>query len=314
MKRHLHPAFRLSEEVAQALSSGAPLVALESTVITHGLPHPENLTLAKEMERIVRELGGVPATIAVLEGRVHIGLGSAELERLAEDRDVHKISARDFSAAIVKRWSGGTTVAGTMAAAHTVGIRVFATGGIGGVHRQPLFDVSADLNQLAITPMIVICAGAKAILDLPATLEYLETGSVPVIGYCTDEFPAFYSYSSGLPVSARADSPEEAVSMARAHWESGFQSAMLLVQPPPTDHAIPYQVVEGAIRQALEESQVKQMRGQAITPFLLSRVAELTGGASLRVNLALLHKNARLAAEVAKEWRQVEISGGSFRE
>jgi pseudouridine-5'-phosphate glycosidase len=298
----MHPkTFQLSDDVAVALASELPVVALESTVITHGLPHPENLTLAEDMEREVQKHGAVPATVAVLDGYVRVGLLPAQLARLAQDQGVHKISARDFAPAIAHGWSGGTTVAGTMLAASMAGIRVFATGGIGGVHRYPAFDISADLPQLSKTAMIVVCAGAKAILDLPATLEYLETHAVPVVGYQVDEFPAFYSLSSGLPVSVRADSAGEVVSIARAHWELGLSSAVLVVQAPPEELAIPNQDVEGFIKQALEEAKVRLVRGQAMTPFLLSRVSELTGGTSLEVNLALLRNNARLAAIIALE-------------
>jgi pseudouridine-5'-phosphate glycosidase len=212
---------------------------------------------------------------------------------------VHKISSRDFGAAIVKKWSGGTTVAGTLMAAHAVGIRVFATGGIGGVHRGANHDVSADLAQLAGTPLIVVCAGAKAILDLPATLEYLETFSVPVVGYCTNEFPAFYSRSSGLKVSVRVDSPREAAEIACAHWDLGFKSALLVANPPPEGHNLPREAVDGAIHTALAEAELQGIRGQDVTPFLLARVSELTSRASLEANLELLKNNAHLAADIA---------------
>jgi len=295
------PAFCvLSAEVAHALAERQAVVALESTVITHGLPYPDNLALGREMENIVRQEGAVPATIAVIEGRVRVGLEAGHLEHLAASSGLHKISARDFAAAIAGGWSGGTTVAGTLLAAHAARIRVFATGGIGGVHRQALFDVSADLTQLARTPLVVVCAGAKAILDLPATLEMLETLAVPVIGYRTDDFPAFYSLSSGLKTSARADSPAEVAAMARAHWALGMSSALLVAQPPPAEAALPPQVVNGAIEQALDEAQRRGIHGQAVTPFLLAQVSQLTGGASLRANLALLQHNARLAAAIAQ--------------
>ena len=275
------------------------MVALESTVITHGLPYPQNVALAKDMEMVVRQKGVTPATIAVLDGVVSVGLDSESLERLGRGGDVHKISSRDFGAVIAKKWSGGTTVASTLAAAHAVGIRVFATGGIGGVHRGANRDVSADLTQLAITPLIVVCAGAKAILDLPATLEYLETFSVPVVGYCTDEFPAFYSRSSGLKISVRVDSPREAVEIAWAHWELGFKSALLVANPPPAGDALPREAVDGAIQTALAEAELHGIRGQEVTPFLLARISELTSGASLDANLELLKNNARLGADIA---------------
>lgn len=295
----LPPAYLLEAEVARALALGQAVVALESTVITHGLPYPQNLTLAKDMEAEVRGQGATPATIALIEGRVQVGVPPAKLEGLAQGREMHKISSRDFSAAIAKGWSGGTTVAGTLVAAHAAGIRVFATGGIGGVHRNAPFDISADLPQLARTPLVVVCAGAKAILDLPATLEHLETWGVPVVGFGSSEFPAFYSRSSGLPVSVRADSPAEVAAIARAHWDMGQSSAVLLVNPPPEEVALPAEEVDGAIQQALEEAQAKGIHGQAVTPFLLQRVSELTAGASLSANLGLLRHNARLAAQIA---------------
>jgi pseudouridine-5'-phosphate glycosidase len=283
-----------------------PVVALESTVITHGLPRPQNLTLARDMERVVRENGARPATVAILDGKVHVGLTDAELERLAYTNNVRKISRRDFATAIVKKECGGTTVAGTMFAAHKAGIRVFATGGIGGVHEVETLDISTDLQALADTPMVVVCAGAKAILDLPATLEYLETMAVPVIGYGTDEFPAFYSRHSGLPVSARLDTPEEIVQFAKAHWEIGMKSAVLVCNPLSEMEEIPREKVEGAIVQARQEASEQGIRGQALTPFLLARMKELTGGESLRANLALLLNNAKLAAQIAVAFSHTE--------
>ncbi|MCS7010717.1 MAG: pseudouridine-5'-phosphate glycosidase [Anaerolineales bacterium] len=276
-----------------------PRVALESTVITHGLPRPHNLDLARQLEDIVHEHGAQPATIAVLDGQIRIGLNEAELERLANEPNVRKISRRDFATAILKRESGGTTVAGTMFAAHRAGIRVFATGGIGGVHEVETLDISADLQALADTPMIVVCAGAKAILDLPATLEYLETMSVPVIGYQTDEFPAFYSRYSGLPINARLDTPEEVARFAHTHWELGLKSAVLVCQPLSPEEEIPADKINRYIEQARREAKERDIHGQPLTPFLLARLAELTGGESLRANLALLRNNARLAAQIA---------------
>ncbi len=306
--------FHLSEEVAEALRLRLPVVALESTVITHGLPYPDNLALARDMETDVRDCGVTPATIALLDGFIQVGLQSDQLERLAQAGEMHKISLRDYGPAIAKGWSGGTTVAGTMLAAHKAGIRVFATGGIGGVHRvttdaHSQSDISADLPMLASTPMIVVCAGAKAILDLPATLEYLETFSVPVAGYQTDDFPAFYSLSSGLKASVRVDSSAEVVELSRIHWGLGLQSAILVVNPPPEALALPFENVEKEIEQALREAHEQGVRGQQVTPFLLSRVSELTGGASLKVNLGLLRKNANLAAKIAMELAKGEASG-----
>lgn len=289
----------LSAEAARARQMGLPLVALESAVITHGLPRPENLSLALAVERVVREEGAVPATVAVLDGRVHVGLTPAQIERLAQEDGARKISRRDFGIALARRENGGTTVAGTLIAARLAGLKVFATGGIGGVHRAAPFDVSADLPELARSPLVVVCAGAKAILDLPATLETLETSGVAVIGYQTDEFPAFYSASSGLPVTVRVDSPEEAAEIARAHWGLGLNSALLVVQPPPPAAALPAEEIEAAIVQALAEAEAQHVSGARVTPFLLSRVSQLSGGASLQANLALLENNARLAARIA---------------
>ncbi len=288
-----------SAPISQALQLSIPVVALESTVITHGLPRPQNLELAREMEATVRENGAIPATIAILDGIVHIGLTEAELERLANEQHVRKISRRDFATAIVNKECGGTTVAGTMFVALKAGIRVFATGGIGGVHEVETLDISTDLLALADTPMIVVCAGAKAILDLSATLEYLETMAVPVIGYGTDEFPAFYSRKSGLPVSARLDSPPEIVAFAKAHWAIGMKSAVLVCQPLSSEEEIPCEKVDGAIRQARGEAHKQAIHGQSLTPFLLERMAKLTGGASLKANLKLLLNNAKLAAQIA---------------
>jgi pseudouridine-5'-phosphate glycosidase len=295
--------FVLSPEVARALRNGAPVVALESTVITHGLPHPENLTLAQDMHTEVRKENAAPATVAVLDGRVHIGLEPEQLEQIAALPQARKISSRDLATAIAKKLSGGTTVAGTLLAAHKAGLRVFATGGIGGVHRESHFDVSADLGQLAKTPMVVVCAGAKAILDLPATVEYLETLGVPVLGYETDEFPAFYSRESGLPVSARADSPEEVAAIAKAHWDLNRRSAILVCAPLPESAAIPAESIGAFIRQASEEAQAQAINGQALTPFLLARIAELSEGKSLQANLALLKNNARIAAQISQHFK-----------
>ncbi len=290
--------FIFSTDVARALKTRTPIVALESTVITHGLPYPQNLNLARDMEAAVHEQGAIPATIAVLDGQIRAGLTEAELERLAREGGM-KISRRDFATAIFQKASGGTTVAGTMFAAHQARIQVFATGGIGGVHREAPFDISADLQALADTPMIVVCAGAKAILDLPATLEYLETMSVPVIGYQTDEFPAFYSRESGLKVSVRLDSPEDISGFARAHWKAGMHSAVLVANPIPETDSIPRSEMEPIIEEASAEAIRGKIHGQALTPFLLQRISELTENKSLNANLSLLLNNARLAARIA---------------
>lgn len=296
-----HPNFTIASEIQQALNLGAPIVALESTVITHGLPRPQNLELARDMEKNVRDSGAAPATVALLDGKIRIGLSDGELIQLSEADSVLKVSHRDFATAIVKKAHGGTTVAGTMFAANMTGIKVFATGGIGGVHKESAFDISTDLHALSNIPMIVVCAGAKAILDLPATLEYLETMGVPVIGYKTDEFPAFYSRESGLNVSARLDSPEEIAEYAKAHWDLGMRSAILVTNPVPEADAISKSEMEPIIAKASAEAIKQGIHGQKLTPFLLGRISELTEGKSLRTNLALLLNNARLAAQIAGE-------------
>ena len=307
MENQLPPALQLSPEVARALSQNFPLVALESTVITHGLPYPDNINLAEDMENEVRRGGAVPATIAVIDGVIHVGLIMAQMQRLVQpSQKLYKVSTRDFSSVIATGESGGTTVAATMLAARLAGIRVFATGGIGGVHhslnpRQRFdFDISTDLPALATIPMVVVCAGAKAILDLPATLEYLETWGVPVVGYRTDDFPAFYAQSSGLKTSAKADSPQEVAAIAQAHWSLGMKSAILVAVPPPDDVAMPVEEVNLAISQALREARLNNVRGQDVTPFLLERVRRLTRGDSLRANIGLLLNNASVATQIAR--------------
>lgn len=288
-----------SNEIRDGNRVGKAIVALESTVLTHGLPRPQNLQLARDMELAVRENGAQPATIAFLDGKLHVGLSESELERLANEDNVYKVGPRDYATVMAKKACGGTTVAGTMLACKHAGIKVFATGGIGGVHRDAPFDVSADLQALASIPMIVVCAGAKAILDLPATLEYLETMSVPVVGYGTNEFPAFYSRDSGLDVSVRLDSPQEIVDFARAHWGAGLQSAVLVANPIPVTAAIPRSEMEPFITQANREAHEQGIHGKEVTPFLLQRMAELTEGRSMGANLSLLLNNARLASQVA---------------
>jgi pseudouridine-5'-phosphate glycosidase len=298
-----HPNFAIAPEIRIALDLGAPIVALESTVITHGLPRPQNLKLARDMEKQVRTFGATPATIALLDGQIRIGLSDEELVRLA-DAVAHttlKVSHRDFATAVVKKANGGTTVAGTMFAANMVGIKVFATGGIGGVHKESAFDISTDLRSLAEIPTVVICAGAKAILDLPATLEYLETMGVPVVGYQTDEFPAFYSRESGLNVSVRLDSAKEIAEFAQVHWNLGMKSGILVTNPIPETDAISNSEMEPIIAKASSEAIEQGIHGQKLTPFLLGRINELTKGKSLKANLALLLNNARLAAEIAGE-------------
>lgn len=295
-----------SNEIRDGNKAGKATVALESTVLTHGLPRPQNLQLARDMEQAVRENGAQPATIAFLDGKLHVGLSDPELERLAHEDEVYKVGPRDYAAVMIKKACGGTTVAGTMLACKHAGIKVFATGGIGGVHQDAPFDISADLQALATIPMVVVCAGAKAILDLPATLEYLETMSVPVVGYGTDEFPAFYSRESGLNVSVRLDSPQEIVEFARAHWSTGLQSAVLVANPIPVTEAVPRSEMEPFIAQANQEAHDRGVHGKELTPFLLQRITELTGGKSMQANLSLLLNNARLAAKIAAEMRMAE--------
>ena len=290
----------ISPQINRARDLGLPIVALESTVITHGLPIPQNMELARDMEAKVREQGAIPATVALLDGKIRVGIDEAELERLANAKDPVKVSRRDFAKAIVKKLDGGTTVAGTMLAAEQAGIRVFATGGIGGVHREGHMDISTDLQALSDTPMIVVCAGAKSILDLPATLEYLETMAVPVVGYGTDEFPAFFSNRSGLKVSVRLDSPEEIAAFAKAHWDLGIKSAILVTNPIPEEYSLADDFINPIIARASQDAQDRGIGGQALTPFLLARINELSEGRSLKSNLILLHNNATLAAKIAK--------------
>jgi pseudouridine-5'-phosphate glycosidase len=288
-----------SEEVLKALEDKTPLVGLETAVVTHGLPYPTNVELAQAMENVIRQEGAVPATVGVLGGKAQIGLNREDFLLLAQDQDVIKVSRRDFARAAVHKLNGGTTVAGTITALHLAGIKVFATGGIGGVHREAPFDVSADLATLAQTPVLVVCAGAKSILDLPATLETLETLSVPVVGYQTSLFPAFYSRSSGLTVDSSVEDPEEAAQFTKTHWDMGSKSAVLLTVPPPLQDALPEDVMMKAVDQAIQEAERNHLHGQGVTPFLLKRVSELTGKASLKANLGLLLNNARVAARTA---------------
>jgi pseudouridine-5'-phosphate glycosidase len=301
------PTLHIQPAVRAALEARRPVVALESTVISHGLPWPENLELARRMEAVVRAHGAEPATIALLKGEVHIGLNEAELEHLARAPGIWKISRRDYAVALAQKRDGATTVAGTMLAAQWAGIRVFATGGIGGVHRGDGRDISADLPELAQTPVIMVCAGAKAILDLPATLEWLETHGVPVVGYGTDEFPAFYSRSSGLKLDARADTPDEVAAIAHSLWdEAGFTSGLLVCVPCPAEAARPLEEMERAIQLAMKEAAEQNVRGKAVSPFLLARVAEFTHGESKTANLALLQNNAKVAAEISVAVQKAE--------
>jgi pseudouridine-5'-phosphate glycosidase len=292
----------VADSVRQALAKGRPVVALESTVIAHGLPHPANVEVARAMENAITAEGATPATIALLDGRIVIGLSADEIERLATEDNVLKASRRDLGVALASGRTAATTVAGTLACATLVSISVFATGGIGGVHRgaQQTFDTSADLPELARAPVITVCAGAKAILDLPLTLEYLETHGVPVIGYGTDELPAFYSRESGLRVPHRCDTPEQVARVASAQWRSGLGGGLLVTCPIPEEHALPRDRIEREIGVALAEAEAQGMRGPSTTPFLLARLAQLTGGESITANRALLLNNATQAARIAR--------------
>ena len=291
---------RVHPDVADALEGKRAVVALESTVITHGLPRPVNLDLARRMEAEVLSIDVQPATVAILDGVVRLGLSNAELERLALSQNVRKVSRRDLAVTVARRQSGGTTVAATIFVAHSVGIQVFATGGIGGVHRGVSGDISADLPELARTPIAVVCSGAKSILDLPRTIEWLETASVPVIGWGTDEFPAFFSRSSGLPVSESLTTLAEIVTFLRSHWRMGIESGVLICVPCPEEAAIPRNIIEENLAQAESEALASGIIGNELTPFLLNRLAELSEGSTLRANLELLKNNAHVAATIAK--------------
>lgn len=294
------PGLNVSPEVAAALDAGRPVVALETALVTHGLPRPQNYLVARQMEVVVEEEGAVPATVAVLGGEPRVGLSEPELRHLAEADGAVKASLRDLPALALRGRDGGTTVAATAWLAARAGVRVFATGGIGGVHRGAPWDISADLPVLASTSIVVVCAGAKAILDLPRTWEWLETHGVPVVGYGTDEFPAFYCRTSGLPVTVRADTPEEVAELAWRQWGMGLEKAVVVGVPVPEETAIPEDQMETALAQALADAEPSGIWGKALTPFLLARVAKLTEGASLRANEALLLQNARVAAQIAR--------------
>jgi pseudouridine-5'-phosphate glycosidase len=292
--------FKLATEIELAVASGKAVVALESTVIAHGLPRPTNLETAQRMEQIVRSEGALPATVAILKGQMQVGLNAEQLAHVAQAEDIHKISRRDLPVALARQWDGATTVATTIWAAARSGIGVFATGGIGGVHRGALPDVSADLPELARTPVVVVCSGAKIILDLPATREWLETHGVTVVGYGCDEMPAFYSRSSGLPVDVRADTPDEVAKLARARRDLDLAGTILVTVPVPEKAEVNAGVLEEMLDQALAEAAKQKIGGRELTPFLLGRMAEVSGGATLRANVALLENNARVAAQIAQ--------------
>jgi pseudouridine-5'-phosphate glycosidase len=296
----------IRDDIAAALVAGSPVVALESTVIAHGLPRPHNLETALQMEAAVREAGATPATIGILDGHIVVGLTREQIALLAEARDVAKVSSSDLSAVLASGRPGATTVAGTVFIAARAGIRIVATGGIGGAHRgsENTFDISADLTELARTSVAVVCAGAKAILDLPRTVEVLETLGIPVVGYATNEFPAFYSRESGLPLQHRVDAPDEAARLMCIHWDLGWlgqgtTAGILIVNPPPADAALPRDEVESLVAGALESAEAAGIRGKNVTPFLLEELGRKSGGRTLQTNIALLLANARLAAGIA---------------
>ena len=298
----------VNPEVAAALAKGKPVVALESTIISHGMPYPQNVETALNVERIVRENGAVPATIAIIGGRLKAGLTAEEIEYFGKKgQAIAKASRRDLAVLCARGEDGATTVTTTMIIAHMAGIKVFATGGIGGVHRgaQTTMDISADLEELGQTPVMVVCAGAKSILDLGLTLEYLETKGVPVIGYGTEELPAFYTRTSGFRVDYRMDTPFELAKSFKTQNELGFPAGMLVTNPIPEEYAMPLDTITAAIDQAIAECNEKGIHGKQTTPFLLARVAELTGGNSLASNIQLVYNNARLAAQTAAEYAKL---------
>lgn len=299
-----HPSLVLTDEVALALADGAPVVALESTIISHGMPYPQNVEMAGEVERIIRAGGAIPATIAVLDGRPRIGLEPESLELLATHADVAKVSVRDLPYVISRGTHGATTVAATMRLAALAGISVFVTGGLGGVHRgaQQTFDISADLTELSLTDVAVVSAGVKSILDIALTLETLETLHVPVVAYGTDEFPAFFSRESGHQAPMRVDTPDEVARLMASKWGLGLAGGVSLVNPIPEEDEIPASEMDNVIEQAIRDMDAAGVHGKEATPFLLGRIVELTDGASLKANIALVNNNARLGAEVAKAY------------
>ena len=299
---NLNKYLDIKPEVAEALAAGKPVVALESTIISHGMPYPQNVETALAVERIIRDNGAVPATIAIIGGRLKAGLTAEEIEYFGKKgQDITKASRRDLAVICARGLDGATTVTTTMIIAHMAGIKVFATGGIGGVHRgaETTMDISADLEELGQTPVMVVCAGAKSILDLGLTLEYLETKGVPVIGYGTSELPAFYTRQSGFGVDYRVDTPEELARIFKASHDMGLKSGMLVTNPIPEEFAMPKSVIDAAIEQAIGECNEKGIKGKETTPFLLARVAELTGGDSLASNIRLVYNNAKVAAQTA---------------
>jgi pseudouridine-5'-phosphate glycosidase len=296
--------------VAKALEEGKPVVALESTIISHGMPYPKNVETALNVEKIIRDNGAVPATIAILQGRLKVGLTREEIEYLGQGKEVVKTSRRDIPFIVAKKLDGATTVATTMIIANLAGIKVFATGGIGGVHRgaQQTFDISADLQELAHTNVAVVCAGAKSILDIGLTLEYLETQGVPVVGFGTNELPAFYTRKSGFGVDYRVDSAEELASAVKAKWDLGLNGGLVVANPIPVQYQMDYDTITKAINEAVKEAEEKGIKGKESTPFLLAKVKEITGGESLESNIQLVYNNAKVGAQLAVELVKLEAN------
>lgn len=295
-------------EVKKALAEGLPVVALESTIISHGMPYPKNIEMAKTVSKIIRENGAIPATIAIIDGVLKVGLTTEEIEFLGTSKDIVKASRRDLPFIISKKLNGATTVATTMILANLAGVKVFATGGIGGVHRgaQETFDISADLQELANTNVAVICAGAKSILDIGLTLEYLETNGVPVVGFETEEFPAFYTRKSGFGVDYKVESSLEVASALKAKWDLNLKGGMVIGNPIPKEFEMDYDTINNAIESALKEAEEKNIAGKNVTPFLLDRVKTITDGKSLDTNIELVYNNAKVAAQIAKDLSELK--------
>lgn len=303
----MNPILSISREVQAAMDNHQPIVALESTIISHGMPYPKNVEMAKQTEQIIRDQGAVPATIAIMDGKIKIGLEEEDLELLATADNVAKVSRRDLARILATKQLGATTVATTMIGAHLAGIKVFVTGGIGGVHRggEDSMDISADLEELAQTPVTVICAGAKAILDLPRTMEYLETKGVPVAGYQTDYLPAFFSSSSETKLNLRVDSTEEVAEMMQVQEQLELPAGILVANPVPTEHEIPHEEIDSIIQQALKEEKAAGVVGKDSTPFLLAKIVELTDGRSLETNIQLVYNNAKVGAQIAVDYNKL---------
>ncbi len=303
----MHPYLDIHPEVAQAKADGRAVVALESTIISHGMPYPQNVATAREVEAIIRSEGAVPATIGIIKGRVKIGLTDEELENFGQNRSVEKVSRRDFPLLVAQKMDGATTVAGTMIAAQWAGIRVFVTGGLGGVHRgvSESWDISADLAELAQTDVAVVCAGVKSILDIPKTLEVLETSGVPVIGYKTQDFPAFFTRSSGCSVLQRVDELSQLASIIKTKHELGLKGGVVVANPIPLEHEIPASEIDQTIEDALRDAHTQGIQGKGVTPFLLKNIVERTQGRSLKSNIALVKNNARDGAQLAVSLTQL---------